>query len=629
MIGIMPPRFEWHVGDSGIPSPIIRAPRRIRTTNDGSRHVCGRRVGRGCRSGDESASRRRRAELYPLEYPKQARIQVITVIDWVVGRFRRVLYTLFAAVGLLLVIACTNVANMLLARGSVRERELLVRVALGASRARIVRQLVFENLRPGRGRRHRRMPARVWRGFRRWLAWMPTAERARGRPRCVSTCRSSCSRSPRQASRRVLFGVYPALQSTKRDVAGMSGRVAAATATRRQTRIRGALVVAEVALSVILLLGAGVLVRNFVSLVNVDLGFDTTHTLVTRVGFAAGSYETVESRMRAYREVLDRVGRMPGVSSVALANGMSAFGGFDAAIATSGRTTDEQPRASVKCVSEGYRSTIGLRLLAGRDLTLADLESSSPVAIVNESFARRYFGTDSPLGRAIRIITPETEPPILASSEFVVVGVLRDVVNDSVREPAMPEADVPLPFSLSRRIGLTVRTVGDPLSIAGALRHEIRAIDENIALEPPAALDRAVYQEFYAQPGFVLIVLGMFAVTGLLLVAVGIYGVLAYTVSQQTRDIAIRLAIGGEQRDILRMVMTGGLRLIGLGVAIGLVASFGTNRLLESQLWRTSPHDPGALTAVLAVIGGVGVVACLLPALRAMRIEPMSALRQE
>jgi len=193
----------------------------------------------------------------------------------------------------------------------------------------------------------------------------------------------------------------------------------------------------------------------------------------------------------------------------------------------------------------------------------------------------------------------------------------------------MPEAVVPLSFYRPPRVGLTVRTTGDRLSIAGAVRREARAIDENIALTPPVALDSAVYEGFYAQPGFVLIVLGMFAVTGLLLVAVGIYGVLAYTVSQQTRDIAIRLAVGGEQGDILRMVLTRGLRLVGVGVALGLFSSLGTNRLLESQLWHTSPHDAVALSTVVALIVVVGVLACLLPALRAMRIEPMAALRQE
>jgi ABC-type antimicrobial peptide transport system permease subunit len=330
-----------------------------------------------------------------------------------------------------------------------------------------------------------------------------------------------------------------------------------------------------------------------------------------------------------YREVLDRVGRLPGVSSVALSNGMSAFGGFEAAIAASGRPADERPMAFVKAVSEGYRASIGLRLLAGRDLTLADLESSAPVALVNQTFARRYFGTDNPLGRAITVSTPADDEPAFSATQFVVVGILKDAINDNIREPVMPEAVVPLSFYRPPRVGLTVRTTGDPLSIAGAVRREARAIDENIALTPPVALDAAVYEGFYAQPGFVLIVLGMFAVTGLLLVAVGIYGVLAYTVSQQTRDIAIRLAVGGEQGDILRMVLTRGLRLVGVGVALGLLSSLGTNRLLESQLWHTSPHDAVALSTVVALIVVVGVLACLLPALRAMRIEPMAALRQE
>jgi hypothetical protein len=275
------------------------------------------------------------------------------------------------------------------------------------------------------------------------------------------------------------------------------------SATRRQARIRGSLVVAEVAVSVVLLLGTGVLVRNFVSLINVDLGFDTSHTMLMRVAFAPGSYETAESRLRVYRELLDRVGRLPGVTSMALSNGMSAFGGFEAAIAANGRPADDRPRAFVKGVSEGYRTNIGLRLLAGRDLTRADLESSTPVAMINQSFARRYFGNDNPLGRAITITTPADDEPAFSTSQFVVVGILQDVINDDIRQPVMPEADVPLTFYLPPRIGLTVRTSGDPLSIGSAVRREARAIDENIALTPTVALETAVYESFYSQPGFV------------------------------------------------------------------------------------------------------------------------------
>ena len=627
IIGIMPPRFEWHVGDLWIPLPIARSASAGELNNRWFQARLRPGVSVEAAEAELSAIVRRRAEVFPNEYPKQSRIDVITVIDWVVGRFRTVLYTLFAAVGLLLFIACANVANMLLARGTARERELLVRVALGARRARIVRQLVIENLLLAVGGGIAGCLL-AFAGIRALALWMP-----RQNVPWETTLRLDTPvlvfASATAILSTLIFGLYPALLSSRRDVAEMGMQSRGGSGTRRQARVRGGLVVAEVAVSVILLLGTGVLVRNFVSLISVDLGFDTSHTMLARVGFAPGSYDTVEARLRVYRELLDRIGRLQGVSSVALSNGMSAYGGFEAAVAVNGRPPDERPRAIVKAVSEGYRATVGLRLLAGRDLTLADVESSAPVALVNQTFARRYFGSDNPLGRAIRVTTPGDAGRALTASQFVVVGVLMDVINDDIREPVMPEADVPLSFNVPPRIGLTARTTGEPLSIAGAVRREARAIDENIALSPPVALDTAVYESFYAQPGFVLIVLGMFGVTGLLLVAVGIYGVLAYTVSQQTRDIAIRLAIGGEQRDILRLVVVAGLRLVAIGMAIGLLSSVATNRLLESQLWRTSPHDPAALSSVVALIVVVGVLACLLPALRAMRIEPMAALRQE
>jgi putative ABC transport system permease protein len=627
IIGIMPPRFEWHTGDLWIPSPMSRSAPAGPANSRWFQARLAPGVSIEAAEAELNALARHRAAVFPLEYPKNARVQVITVIDWVVGRFRPVLYTLFAAVGLLLLIACANVANMLLARGSVRERELLVRVALGASRGRIVRQLVFENLllAIGGGIGGSLL---AWGGIRALAVWMPrqnvpweTTLRLDGPVLVFGLATAMLST--------LLFGLYPAIQSTRRDVAEMTTQNRGGSATRRQTRIRGGLVAIEVALSVILLLGTAVLVRNFKSLLDVNLGFDPTHLVMTRIAFAPGTNESIDERMRMFRELLDRVGRLPGVSSAVLANGMAVYGGLDAAIAVTGRTPDERPRAFVKCVTEGYRPTIGLPLLAGRDLTRGDLESHAPVAVVNQAFVRRYFGEHQPLGLAVGVSTPGADEPLLSVSQFVVVGVVQDVINDDIREPVMPEAYVPLSFYLARRTGLTVRTVGDPSAIAGALRREARAVDVNLALSPPVTLTRAIYEQFYAQPGFVLIVLGMFAVTGLLLIAVGIYGVLAYTVSQQTREIAIRLAIGGEQRDVLRLVMSHGLRQVGLGVAIGLMASFGTNRLLESQLWRTSPHDPAALTSVLAVIGVVSVAACLVPALRAMHIEPMAALRQE
>ena len=206
---------------------------------------------------------------------------------------------------------------------------------------------------------------------------------------------------------------------------------------------------------------------------------------------------------------------------------------------------------------------------------------------------------------------------------------VRDVVNDDIREPAVPDAYVPLPFYLPSRVGLTVRTAGDPVTVVSALRRAIRALDGTVAITPPISLDRAVQQDFYAQPRFVLIVLGVFAVMGVLLVAVGIFGVLSYSVSQQTRDIAIRLAVGGGRGHVLSLVLMSGLRLVVIGCAIGALSSVATNRLLASQLWRTSPNDVATLAAVVAIIAIVGVVACLVPARRAMRIEPMAALRQE
>jgi putative ABC transport system permease protein len=297
-------------------------------------------------------------------------------------------------------------------------------------------------------------------------------------------------------------------------------------------------------------------------------------------------------------------------------------------VVIAGWASTEAPQAQIRFCSEHYRETMGLGLTMGRDLTAADVDGMRKVALVNETFARRYFG-GNPLGRSVGLSRLERLDTPVADPSFEIVGVIRDVANQGVREAAAPEVYVPYPFQGPSEQGIIVRSDSDPLRLVGTMRQTATAIDRQVALTDPATLDDLIRRFIYAQPRFVLIVLGMFAVTGLLLVALGIYGVLAYTVAQQTRAIAIRMAMGGQRRDVLRLVVSTGLRLVVVGLAIGLLASMGTNRLLESQLWQTSPHDMLTLAAVITTIVLVAVCACWVPARRATRIEPMEALRHE
>jgi putative ABC transport system permease protein len=628
VIGIMPPRFEWHVADLWIPGALNR-------TDDPNAPQSSRwfqaRLRRGVTVREAEAQLNviaaRRAAEHPKEYPEHFRIQVITVIDWVVGQFRGVLYTLFAAVALLLMIACCNVANMLLARATAREREISVRIALGASRGRVVRQLLAESAMLAAGA--------VVAGC--LLAYAGISALARLMPRQGVPWETEIRLDQpvlvfalaTAAVATLASGLFPALQSARGDlmsgtnVGGRSG-----TAGRRQTRMRSSLVVAEVALSIVLLVGAGLLMRTFVKLVGVDLGFDPRNLLVADVAFPPGQAAAAADQRHFYRQALDRIAAIPGVLSVAVANTAAPFGGRRSALEIPGAAVSPQAAALVVFGSEQLLDTIGLSLVRGRQLSAADVERSQHVAVINETFARRYFASEDPLGRTIRLSTLATMRPPVTDPMFDVIGVVRDAANQGLREPPFPQVYVP--FTL-RPVLLTfvMRTSNDPMRILNALRNEIRAVDRQVALQQPITFERLIQRAFFAQPRFSLIVLGMFSCTGLVLVALGVYGVLAYTVSQQSREIAIRMALGGERRHVLHMVLRSGLRLLGAGTGVGLAAGFATNRLLVSQLWNTSPHDPVTLFVATSIVFVIGVCACLVPARRAIRVEPMVALRHE
>jgi putative ABC transport system permease protein len=629
IVGVMPPRFEWHVADLWIPGPLNRAddPKSVK----GSRWFQAR-----LRPGvtvEEAAAQMnviaaRRARDYPQEYPENSRIQVITVIDWVVGQFRRVLYTLFAAVGLLLVIACCNVANMLLARATAREREIAMRAALGASRGRIVRQLLVESVLLAAGGAlagtllayggiaglARLMP-------RQGVAW--ETELRLDQPVLLFALAIA-------ALATLAFGLFPALHSVRRELVGgtnIGGR--SGTAGRSQTRMRNSLVVAEVALSMVLLLGAGLLVQSFIRLVGVDLGIDPRNLLVTGVAFAPGQYQSAAEQRRFYRQALERIETIPGVMSAAVSSGPPPFGGMRTDLIVPGMAAPQSSSGSLVFCSERFFDTIGLKVLMGRSLSTADVETSRQVALVNETLARQYFGAQPPIGRTIRVSRLASLPTPIADPTFEIIGVVPDTANQGVREPSAPQVYVPFTLRGPASLGLVLRTANDPMRYVNALRREVLAIDRQVAIVQPSTLESLVQRVFYAQPRFSLIVLGMFASTGLALVVLGVYGVLAYTVSQQGREIAIRMALGGDRRHVLKHVFRMGLQLLGTGVVIGLAASMATNRLLVNQLWRTSPYDPVILTAVTVIVVGVGLCACWVPARRAVRVEPIAALRHE
>jgi len=629
VVGVMPPRFEWNIADLWLPAAINRSddPRTTRGNRAFQAHL---RPGVSTKEAEAQMNviGARRAREYPNEYPPQYRFQVIKVVDWVVRDFRGVLYTLFGAVSLLLVIACCNVANMLLARATIREREIAIRAAIGASRGRIVRQLLVESaLLAAGGLIAGSLMA--YGGIQALAQLLPPGNGVSwetqirlDRPVLVFAILVA-------AASTFGFGLFPALQSVRRDIATGTNVAGRTTAGRRQTRMRSSLVVAQVALSIVLLLGAGLLMRTFVKLVGVDLGFDPQRVLIAGVAFPPRQHMSADDQRQIYRQIVDRSAAVPGVRSVALSGYFSPFGGMSSPLEIPGIALEPSSQAAMLFCSEGLLDTLGIPIVKGRGFSTMDMEPGHMVAVINETFARRYFGSEDPLARVIRLPRLTTLPRPITDPTFQVIGVMRDVANMGPRDLPGPQVLVPFTLRLPSGFALIVRTHDEPLRAVNALRREIQVVDPQVALANPLTLERMIQMNFYARASFSLLVLGIFAATGAVLVALGIYGVLAYTVSQQTREIAIRLALGGEAGHVIRMILRFGLQLVAAGLIIGLAISFATNRLLKTQLWNTSPNDPATFAVVILLIATIGALACWVPARRAVRVQPMIALRHE
>jgi hypothetical protein len=279
--------------------------------------------------------------------------------------------------------------------------------------------------------------------------------------------------------------------------------------------------------------------------------------------------------------------------------------------------------------SERLLETLGIPIVKGRGLSTIDIEQSHRVAVVNETLVRRYFGSEDPLTRTIRLPRLATLPRPITDPSFQIIGIMRDVATAGPSQPPAPEVLLPLSLRLPVGAALLVRTTDDPLRAVNAVRREVQVVDPVAVLVDPITLERSIQMTFYLRPRFSFVVLGIFAATGAFLVALGIYGVLAYTVSQQTREIAIRMALGGASGHVVRMIVRFGLQLVGAGLVIGVAISFVTNRFLTAQLWNTSPNDPVTFAVVILLMITIGVFACWVPARRAVRVQPMIALRHE
>jgi len=552
----------------------------------------------------------------------------VSWLDNVIGQFRTTLYTLAAAVGLLLFIACANVANLLLTRAAAREREMALRASLGATRGRLVRQLLVESL----------LLALLGGALGCLSAYFGIKALVAAIPEGLIPREAVIRLNPEvllfslgvAVVTAVVCGLVPALQTAGRDLVAPlrdSGKGTSGSGARGR-RWNGSLVVLEVALSLVLLAGAGLLMRSFVKLQTVDLGMNPEGVLHARLPLPRGQYGTAEAKRQFFRQVLDRVEALPGVTRATVTSSLPPYGGIRSELGVPGKTHPERWEAIYQLCSEGYFETLGLRLKQGRWLSEVDLADSRKVAVVNQTLVDRYFGGDDPIGRPIELKHLATLPvsPV-ADPVFEIVGVVADAKNQGLQDPIMPEAFIPHAMTGSFERGILVRTSGPPMAMLHSVTREVWAVDRNVALTLTDSLSGTLRRFSYAEPRFGLIVLGVFAGVGLVLVALGVFSVVAYTVSRRTHEIGIRMALGAGRGDVLAMVLRMGFRLVGVGIVTGVAASLTATRVLSSQLFGIAPHDPPTLAAVVAVVAIAGLAACYIPARRATRVQPIVALR--
>jgi putative ABC transport system permease protein len=630
LVGIMPQRFTILGADVWVGRAIERADPRAKSDFWSFKGKLKSGVTIEQAQADIELIARRLAQVYPDNYPKNFSVQTVSWVDNLVGQFRKTLYTIAAAVGLLLLIACSNVANMLLARATAREKEMAIRSALGASRMRLVGQLLTESLLLALGGAIAGCLF-SYAGIKGLVMVMPDTLTIPDEVQIRLNLPALLFSLGTAVGSAVLFGLAPALQTVRKDlVEPLKDGGKGAGGGFRRGRLRNALVVFEVALSLVLLSGAGLLMRSFVKLQQADLGFNPENILYARLPFPRGQYTTAAEKQRFYGQLLSRLHALPGVVAATETTSLPPYGGIGSNIDILGKMHTEKWQAIFQLCSEGYFTTLQMRTILGRTLSETEVNTARKVAVVNQTFVNSFLGNEDPLGQMVKINMLESMPDSpVKDPVFEIIGVISDAKNQGIQDPPMPEMFVPYTITGAFYRSIMVRTSVPPLSLLNNVRREIRAVDPNIALTGTRSLEDYLKQFSYAEPRLSLVLMGVFASVGLALVALGVFSVIAYTVAQQTHEIGIRMALGAGTGDVVRMVLRRGLQLVGLGVGVGLLASFAVTRVIANQLWEVSPRDPLTLGVAVTVVALAGLAACYFPARRATKVDPLVALRVE
>jgi len=536
------------------------------------------------------------------------------------------LWILLGSVGFLLLIACANVANLQLARAAGRQREIAVRMALGAGNGRIVRQLLTEGLLLAVIGGTAGLFVAVW-GAAFLKALMPDGMLPDVAVISVDW-RVLAFAFGAAIATGLLFGLAPAWQARKVDV-NTALKENSKSGTGRG-RVRRALVVTEVALSLVLLIGAGLLIRTFANLLAVAPGFDPHNVLTCQVTLNGERYDTTKEASAFYRDALERISSLPGVEAAALTNKLPLDWQFNMPVVFPG-SPDKLQSVQFRMISPDYFRVMKIAVKQGRVFTESDDASAPPVAIVNEAFARRFFDGQDPMAQQLSVGRGANDPA------RQVVGVAGDIKQSGLDRPAPPMVFVPVPQMPDKLMAIvrtftaahfTVRTTVAPSSLGAEIKREIAGLDPTLAVSGISSMDE-IAKLSVAPQRFNMQLLGLFAALGLLLAAVGVYGVISYSVAQRTNEIGLRIALGAQPADVVRLVLGQGLALALLGAGLGLAGAYGLTRLLKSLLFGVEATDPLTFASLSVLLLGVALVACFVPARKAAKVDPMVALRDE
>jgi predicted permease len=634
VVGIMPEGFKGVTSQAEIwiPMALLSADRSSKTLQlRGARwHQAIARLKPGVTLAEAQADMDAIATHISASYPRtndKRGVLLVAAHDDLFGDLRPALLVLLAAVGFVLLIACANVANLLLARAASRQKEIAIRTALGAGRNRLIRQFLTESVLLGLLGGACGLLLAIW-GIDLLVALIPVQIPGFVKINIDASVLSFTLLIAFLTG--LTFGLAPALQASKLDLnETLKDGSRGSTGGAGHNRIRRLLVISEIALALVLLVSAGLMLKSFERLRAFNPGFKTDHLLMVRANLSTRKYKPDAAAAFSER-LLERISSLPSVQAVSIGSDLPLDGNSSATIGaiegSAPGTAENEIRMYHHKVTPAFFATLGIPFIKGRDFTPTDDQQAPPVVIISKSMAQRYWPDEIPLGKRITISDDKDGKPIWQQ----IVGVVGDVKYRTLIRDQNKDPDIYLPFLQLPRLefGVAVRTSLDPTGLVATLRAEMQSLDTDLPVYEVATMAQRVKDET-AQSRFTTLLLGIFAFVAITLAGVGIYGVMSYSVSQRTHELGIRMALGAKQSDILRLVVGEGMMLVGVGVAVGLTGAIIATRVLATQLYSISATDPATFAIVSFILGGVALAACAVPARRATKIDPMVALRYE